>query len=286
MSPRLWPRLWPSLLLLIATGALVVLLVFTKSRQRGHVWTTHLVASPALWDWVHGNADDAWRYNSTKLGVAAVMKYIDDAHKGYTSLLDVACNQGYHIGHLESTHPHARHYGTDISSLMAERTRSKCKTCRTAQFDIGELQNRAPDRAPDGGGPDAAASGTAARGPVGFPASYDVVLVSDVLYYISWGTPGFPPGLLSHCPICRRMVRPAQRRWLAAVRRMARDEVVFSDHQDNPTVMEMFQSFEEISYQPGRHVYTMSGTAPRNTGREEEAHQHQHQEEDKEEGVY
>ena len=89
--------------------------------------------------------------------------------------------------------------------------------------------------------------------PEGWPVSYDVVLVSDVLYYIPFA--GVPQMVASE----NRNVE-ASRPWFAAVARLARREVVFSAHQNNPWVRAMLRASGAQQLSPGG-AWALAGTA-------------------------
>lgn len=214
-------------------AALVVFLsVSGESRRRflhGH-WLPYVIPSggPAwLWDSLHYHSGDGmWQYSADSVG-SAISSYILDAHSNYSSLLDVACNQGFLLNRMQRLRPHARHYGTDISTRMTEAARERCPRCHgTAQLDLNRLA-----RAPSVGGGPEPLSGSPL--PPTFPKEYDVVVVADVLYFISWG--GWPPVLCHLLP--QSILHSAQRRFFDALSSLASLEVVFSDHQDNACVV-------------------------------------------------
>ena len=90
--------------------------------------------------------------------------------------------------------------------------------------------------------------------PDNWPDSYDVVLVSDVLYYIPFA--GVPQMVASE----NRNVA-ASKPWFAAVSRLARREVVFSAHQNNPWVRAMLRANGARQLSPGG-AWVLAGTAP------------------------
>ena len=51
----------------------------------------------------------------------------------------------------------------------------------------------------------------------------------------------WPPFLLRVCELCRRMVLTHQKRWLHRVKAITRRTVIFSGHQGNPIVADMFR---------------------------------------------
>ena len=51
----------------------------------------------------------------------------------------------------------------------------------------------------------------------------------------------WPPFLLRVCELCRRMVLTHQKRWLQRVKAITRRTVIFSGHQGNPIVADMFR---------------------------------------------
>ena len=59
--------------------------------------------------------------------------------------------------------------------------------------------------------------------PASFPTSFDVIIVSDVLYYIPYG--GWPPALINARLVPASWLRPAQRRFFTRLQSLARAEV-------------------------------------------------------------
>ena len=116
---------------------LTALVVFTsissESRRRlfhGH-WLPYAIPSggPAwLWDALHHHSGDSmWQYSADSVG-SAISSYILGVHPNYSSLLDVACNQGFLLSRMQRVRPHARHYGTDISTRMTQAAHTQCQS--------------------------------------------------------------------------------------------------------------------------------------------------------------
>ena len=70
------------------------------------------------------------------------------------------------------------------------------------------------------------------------PPSYDVVIVSDVLFFMPWA--GLPPAANRFVPTS--WLRASQKRLFDALTRMAKRVVVFSDHENNPYVVDFLQA--------------------------------------------
>lgn len=207
---------------------------FTHSR-----WLPYLLPTEAVWDRVvHKGRDDdrnggVWH---TSAGVHRELTcYIDAYHPDYASLLDVSCNLGWMLAHLSHRHPNASHYGTDISRRMVAATQRRCAACKTAPFDLARLARAVPPAAPPSSALDSPLAAFADA-----PAAVDVVIVSDVLYYMPYD--GWAPALLNAQVVPSRRLRVAQRRLFDALTSMARREVVFSDHQSNPAVIDFLTS--------------------------------------------
>ena len=219
-------RLWCAL----GAAAVLAVAVLAKAWVRGEVWLAYVFPTQTVWDRVHaGGATRHWReHNGTQ---AVLVAQINQRHPGYASLLDLGCSRGYILAQLASQRPHAAHYGGDISPRMVRRARRRCPQCRVAVVDAAALD--LPD---------------------GWPDSYDVVLVSDVLYYIPFA--GVPQMVASE----NRNIE-ASRPWFAAVSRLARREVVFSSHQNNPWVRAMLRAAGARQLSPGG-AWVLAGTAP------------------------
>ena len=92
-----------------------------------------------------------------------------------------------------------------------------------------------------GGRSDAKGSSGSSAGsslPAAFPTEFDLVVVSDVLYFIAWD--GFPPVLCNVLP--PTLLRAAHRRFFDALRILASREIIFSDHQGNKCVVDFLRS--------------------------------------------
>ena len=147
------------------------------------------------------------------------------------------------------TAPCARHYGLDIAPSMVTAAWAKCQECTSiGTFDMSQLQDEPFD-------PPSAA----------FPEAFDIVVVSDVLYYLRWGL-FFSPGIISAFRLPPSMFRRAHQTLWDNLRRMATIEVVISDHQRNPSVGEFLKAMgaternatEGVS---GSRIWVVSGTA-------------------------
>ncbi|CAH0372155.1 unnamed protein product [Pelagomonas calceolata] len=218
-------RLWCAL----GAAAVLAVAVLAKAWVRGEVWLAYVLPTPAVWDRVHaGGATRHWReHNGTQ---AMLVAQINQRHPGYSSLLDLGCSRGLVLAQLAARQSQAAHFGADISPRMVRRARRRCPRCFVEVVDAATLA--LPD---------------------GWPDSYDVVLVSDVLYYIPFA--GVPQMVASE----NRNVE-ASRPWFAAVSRLARREVVFSSHQNNPWVRAMLRAAGARQLSPGG-AWALAGTA-------------------------
>jgi len=133
-------------------------------------------------------------------------------------------------------------YGTDISAVMVNTSAAQCPSCKLLQWDLNLLQGEAYNN----------------RIVASWPTSFDIVLVSDVLYYLSWA--GWPPILSWSGLLPDRFTKEHKRRWWKRLTALARKEVIFSDHQMNPAVVAFLQEMGAT-----RHVFygiwTARGTA-------------------------
>eukprot|EP00918_Siedleckia_nematoides_P016427 GHVU01035335.1.p1 GENE.GHVU01035335.1~~GHVU01035335.1.p1 ORF type:complete len:296 (-),score=2.73 GHVU01035335.1:500-1387(-) len=204
------------------------------------VWMAYLLPSGSLWDRLHAAAEKSggiWHYNESVM--SELDHYISFHHPHYRSLWDVSCNEGYILLRLQQKHPHAQHYGSDISSMMVKTTRNRCPACHVEVFDLFDLQW--PHRPI----------------PRGFPPVFDVIVVSDVLFYASWA--GLPP-LLFHIGLLPSFIeRKAIQRFTDRLTSMACDEVVFSNHEHNPTIQRLFRAMGATQKQS---FWALQGQAP------------------------
>lgn len=214
-----------------------------------HVFTFTWLAylgrpAPWLWDWIHSGANAStggvWHYDETVH--SEIVCYVDAHYRNYSSLLDVASNLGFMLARLQSSHPTATHTGTDISERMAHATRERCGgRCVTSTFDLHRLLDE----------------GSFAPGSGGVPPVHDIVIVSDVLYFVGWG--GWPPLLLQWPGLVPdAWLRAAQTRFFERLRRLASIEVLFSSHQLNRRVL---QTLGANGVVVRRGVFSLAGTA-------------------------
>jgi len=227
-----------------------------------------LPRTPAsLWDHLHrkGGNGGIWHYREDVH--AEIVRYVHDSHASYASLLDVACNLGFMLASFQRIRPRAAHYGTDVSPLMVTAARRRCPVCNaTAAFDLASLAL------------DSAVANDAGSCPLahGLPASFDLVIVSDVLYYMPFAS--LPPIFSRVIPSV--MLRASQKRLFDALTRLARQEVIFSTHQDNPMVIDFLEANGAVrKLAMSRrgvplYVWTAAGRAPEFDMKAEEVEAH------------
>ena len=214
----------------LGAAAVLAVAVVAKAWIRGEVWLAYVFPTQTVWDRVHaGTSTKHWREHAATQAV--LVAQINQRHPGYTSLLDLGCSRGLVLAQLASQSPDAAHFGGDISPRMVRKARRRCPRCFAEVVDAAALD--LPDSWPD---------------------SYDVVLVSDLLYYIPFA--GVPQMVASE----NRNIE-ASRPWFAAVSRLARREVVFSAHQNNPWVRAMLRASGARQLSPGG-AWALAGTAP------------------------
>jgi len=214
-----------SLVGVLVMSALLVVLEDRFHLSTKRTWVAHFFSSPEIWDNIHQEGrklgeGGVWGYGDW-LKDKESLKYLLTQPK-YDRLADISSSVGIVLSTLQERNPEAEHFGSDISEVMVNQTKQRCKKCHVAQFDISQFQR------PEG-----------EVVPYAFPGTFDYVLVEDVLIYIAWG--GWPPFLLRVCELCRRMVLTHQKRWLQRVKAITRRTVIFSDHQGNPIVADMFR---------------------------------------------
>lgn len=226
--------MWSGLVLLrVAAAAVCLLALLCAARAHSSfVWLAYIMVSPsaALWDWIHSRRPGdggVWHYGSTVH--RELVCYIESHHPDYSSLLDVACNLGIMLSHLQRHRPHTLHIGSDISHVMVAAAKHRCPECLTLQFDLHRVLS--DERFAPGQG--------------GVPPVADIVLVSDVMYFMAWG--GWPAALLQKGPGwlgsgAEGAIRRSQRLFFGRLASMARVEVVFSSHQLNPGVLDAFRA--------------------------------------------
>ncbi|CAE6932780.1 unnamed protein product [Symbiodinium natans] len=232
------------------------------SFHRGGIWRAYFMPTPEMWDSIHRHGDSSsggiWHYDKVKMEANHAVRYLME--KTYGTLLDVSCNVGFTLANLLRRHPRARHFGTDISRVMVDATKRNCPGCWATQFDLGRLQNTRSPR-------HLLRSAWQLEGPkeqleeLEVPETFDVILVSDVLIYISWA--GIPPFFLRcHCccSVFRSWALSSQRAFMQNIASLAKDEVVFSQHQNNIVVTTMMRELK-VRFDEDRGVWRLPGTA-------------------------
>ena len=242
------------LVVLLATTLIALLRTSPEMRRRAvsGLWLPYVLPANSrmrerLWDQIHKTANDSeggvWHYKPTVH--MEVTNYVLRAHRNYSSILDVAVNQGYMLARLARVRPRARHYGSDVSGVMVAAAQKRCPKCKIMQYDLARLFDE--------------------RGADVLPVA-DVVIVSDVLNFMPWaGLPAY----FSHA-LPARARRASQRTFWRRLLELARDEVVFSDHQNNPLVVDFLTAMNATRRWPHPHtpVWTAKGTARRRRRRQ------------------
>ena len=202
-------------------------------------WLAYLLPTPFIWDsLIHDDGIDGGIWHYTGWEHPEIVCYIQAIHSNYSSLLDTACNLGHMLARLQQARPSAQHYGVDISSKMVSATRLRCAECSVRPFDLAQLVHT--ENTLDG-----------------LPTA-DVVVVSDVLYYMPYG--GVPPWLHNAQLFPKSLVRQSQRRFFGRLQAIARKEVIFSNHQNNPAVVD-FLRVNGATWLAGYGVWIAQGTA-------------------------
>ena len=236
------------------------------SEQRRRFFRLHWLpyvlprAPPWFWDWLHSKQPGGlWKYNANVQ--TEPTSFVLRTQPDYKSLLDVACNGGFMLQRLQKQRPKAKHYGTDISPAMVAATRSRCTECAgVAVYDLATLV--IDEKAARSAGNVSII--TDEQGSV-LPPSFDVVIVSDVLFFMPWA--GLPPAANRFVPTS--WLRASQKRLFDALTRMAKRVVVFSDHENNPYVVDFLQAMGAVRRpmvtlhgRKQRSVWTAAGRAP------------------------
>ena len=224
-------------------------LIFARLGGSSFTWLAYLFPYPFVWDGIIHNRDNSggggvWHYNDF-VPHPELTCYVMTHHHNRTSLLDVACNMGYMLSRLQEARPKALHFGVDISARMTALARERCPACNIVQADLSSLQFQQD-------------IGKLAVSAV------DLVLVSDVLYYIPYAR--WPPLLLNGRLVPTAFLRTAQRRFFEHLTSLSREEVVFSDHQSNAAVVD-FLRYNGATQLPQRGgLWVARGTAPSDEG--------------------
>ena len=168
------------LVVLLSTVLIAILRTSPEMRRRAvsGLWLPYVLPANSrmrerLWDQIHKTANDSdggvWHYKPTVH--MEVTNYVLRAHRNYSSILDVAVNQGYMLARLARVRPKARHYGSDVSGVMVAAAQKRCPKCKIMQYDLARLFDE--------------------RGADVLPVA-DVVIVSDVLNFMPWaGLPAY-----------------------------------------------------------------------------------------------
>lgn len=214
---------------------MVICLFYTRPSLLPGGMFAYIVPTANTWDKLY-ETSDVWSYNS--LVHEEVVHFIAKSFPNATTVLDLACNQGFMLDHLGTELPNIELYGTDISNTMVAKTKETCKRCHTAQFDIHRILRKNVSFEIDG-----------------FPSQFDVIIVSDVLLYVSWG--GCLPFMVKFgwCP--EEWMQETQRNFMNNLRNLGK-HVVFSSHQQNKVVMKVFgdEDIRPITFN-GKRVFIL-----------------------------
>lgn len=176
----------------------------------------YLLPSAGLWNSIHdGHVKDGGVWHYGEKVEQDLENFIERRHASYASAWDVACNNGALLGRLAAKHPERSYFGSDISEVMVNATRERCPTCIAEVFDVNALQSS--EFRPIAGR---------------IPEPVDLIIVADVLYYMSWS--GLPPLLNYALPAS--WTREHRHDFWQHLTGLARKEVIFSGHQGNTAV--------------------------------------------------
>lgn len=192
-----------------------------KSVTKNLVWLSYVFpGSSWLWDEIHDghttNDGGIWSYPENV--ESELERFVEQRHPTYDSAWDLSSNIGYFLRRLSEKHPDRRFFGSDISKVMVNSTRSQCASCLVEAFDVSQLQY-------------------SKALPKGFPDSVDIIIVADVMNYISWG--GWPPLWNSDYPDW--LVKHHEATFLQHLTQLARKEVIFTNSQGNQGVARFFK---------------------------------------------
>lgn len=185
------------------------------------VWLEYLFPSGAWWDFIHdGHVKDGglWHYGHEECSV--LERFVERRHPSYSSLWDLASNQGFLLKRLATKHPGRKFYGSDISAVMVNATKTQCPTCKAEVFDISALQSRDFSVTPGH-----------------LPEPVDIIVVADVIVYMSWG--GWPPILNTILPTS--WTRTYRENFWYHLTHLARKEVIFNNNQGNLGVLRFLE---------------------------------------------
>mmetsp|Transcript_41735 Transcript_41735/g.104152 ORF Transcript_41735/g.104152 Transcript_41735/m.104152 type:complete len:256 (+) Transcript_41735:146-913(+) len=234
--------------LAVATASWCWLAIFEPAlltRMRRGVWVVYLLpfGPRHIWDSLHASATNEgglWHYE--KNVHREFDDYISKTHQDFRSLWDTSCNTGFLLTCLAQKYPEARHYGSDISPLMVNVTKRRCDSrCIVAPFDLFSMQD--PD----------------SRLPRGFPPAFDLVIVSDVLFYGNWG--GLPPLVWQYSLLPSWLVASRRRAFWNRLTHLACSEVLLSNHQKNRAVLRLMVAMGATPVLPDKLIWTAKGTA-------------------------
>eukprot|EP00928_Gymnodinium_smaydae_P064554 TRINITY_DN4784_c0_g3_i3.p1 TRINITY_DN4784_c0_g3~~TRINITY_DN4784_c0_g3_i3.p1 ORF type:complete len:295 (-),score=35.09 TRINITY_DN4784_c0_g3_i3:249-1133(-) len=200
----------------------------------------YLIPSTSLWNVLHedhANDGGLWNYNGNVQSSMDLV--VESRHPDYESVWDVACNLGIMLERMSKAHPERKFVGSDISDVMVAATKARCPTCTAEVFDLTSLQSE---------------DFQMKKGHL--PEPVDVVVVADVLYYMQWGH--WPPFMNRVLPWS--WTQSSRETFWHNLKGLAKKEVIFSNHQNNPAVIQLLQHMG-ASYLPAENVWVTPGTA-------------------------
>mmetsp|Transcript_14105 Transcript_14105/g.48614 ORF Transcript_14105/g.48614 Transcript_14105/m.48614 type:complete len:266 (+) Transcript_14105:64-861(+) len=201
----------------------------------------HLSSSGVGGAWGYDPATEQWRIEGHvvhKLGTT-------------DSVLEVGCHHGYLLERLQRHRPEAAHAGLDVSAAALDVARTRCAGCEFARLDVSTLAR---------GGGSRSVETLQAAGLRGAP--FDMVLVPDVLFYVSLGL--LPPVAwlnMVHYGVGRPYVLKHARLLLRGLQCAALKEVLLSHHDFHKGVLAVVYA-GNVTWNHDTSTFSLPGLAP------------------------
>lgn len=242
---RIYSRARVPLVIAILT-AVICLQFYTSSRLP--IWICYLFpGSRFLWDSAQNVHVDSgqnhgagvWNYSSNVH--MEITDYIDLFLHQHNSVWDVSCNYGFMLQRLIANRPQVKYYGSDVSQAMVDRTAQRCPAATTFPLDLHVFAKGPVARSHDDQPERSLAQleQHATTEPQILPVA-DIIIVSDVLYYIGFG--GWAPIFFQMGAVPYAWLERPFRLFADGLAAQARCFIVFSNHQNNPLALKFFKT--------------------------------------------
>ena len=177
---------------------------------------SYVTPQPKFWERLHSRPN-YWNYSEGHY--APLLDYLKERDE-LSSVLDLACNEGYFLQNLSRWGRFSRMAGLDVSRNVVTRAQQRVAALEAYHFDLCHFFQESPPL-PEGLG------------------CFDLCVLSDVLYYMA---PFQISPYLYWDVMPLTWDLPRKRRVLEHCRRLTRKLLIVSAHQDLPSIRYLLET--------------------------------------------